>query len=316
MDAIGGYFGLELRNGVHYHKNALRLNTARNCFEYILLSRKYKKVYIPYYTCNVMLQPLLKYNISYEFYHLDFNLEPEKIFSLKTNEGFLYTNYYGLKQSCVEYLAKIYGSQLIVDNAQAFFATRVNGVDTFYSARKFLGVPDGAYLLTDALMDTCFIKDKSFSRIMHLVRRIDESAEAAYQYFRINDECLDNLEIMYMSDLTDRLLCNVDYEYIKNKRIKNWEFLDRELGSINLIHFNLSEDAVPMVYPFYSLDSSLRDKLIKSKIYVARYWPNVLDWCFNGSIEYNMCQSLIPLPVDQRYGDSEMKYIVDIIKGV
>ena len=33
--AIGGYFELELRNGAHYHKDAIRLNTARNCFEYV-----------------------------------------------------------------------------------------------------------------------------------------------------------------------------------------------------------------------------------------------------------------------------------------
>ena len=46
--AIGGYFELELRSGERYHKDALCLNTARNCFEYILLARKYKKVYIPY----------------------------------------------------------------------------------------------------------------------------------------------------------------------------------------------------------------------------------------------------------------------------
>ena len=97
MDAIGGYFELELRKGEHYHKNALRLNTARNCFEYILLARKYKKVYIPYYTCEVMLQPLHKYHIGYEFYSIDMNLEPQDLISLNDNEAFLYTNYFGLK---------------------------------------------------------------------------------------------------------------------------------------------------------------------------------------------------------------------------
>jgi hypothetical protein len=66
MRAIGGYFGLELRGGEHYHKNALRLNTARNCFEYILRAKHYKKVYIPYYTCEVMLEPLKKCNVEYE----------------------------------------------------------------------------------------------------------------------------------------------------------------------------------------------------------------------------------------------------------
>ena len=47
MEAIGGYFELELRKGGHYHKKALKLNTARNCFEYVLHVRHYCKVYLP-----------------------------------------------------------------------------------------------------------------------------------------------------------------------------------------------------------------------------------------------------------------------------
>ena len=35
-EAIGGYFELELSKGEHYHKGALRLNTARNCLESLL----------------------------------------------------------------------------------------------------------------------------------------------------------------------------------------------------------------------------------------------------------------------------------------
>ena len=99
-DAIGGYFELELRKGEHYHKNALRLNTARNCFEYVLCVRKYTKVYIPYYTCEVMLEPLKKCNVAYEFYHINHQLEPDQDFNLQPTEAFLYTNYYGLKQRC------------------------------------------------------------------------------------------------------------------------------------------------------------------------------------------------------------------------
>ena len=70
-DAIGGYFGLELRKGEHYHKDALRLNSARNCFEYVLLARQYKRVYVPYFTCEVMLEPLHKLGIEYTFYHIN-----------------------------------------------------------------------------------------------------------------------------------------------------------------------------------------------------------------------------------------------------
>lgn len=88
MEAIGGYFELELRKGEHYHQDALRLNTARNCFEYILLARKYTKVYIPYYTCEVMLQPLHKLHIAYEFYHINESLEPVEIIQLGKSEAF------------------------------------------------------------------------------------------------------------------------------------------------------------------------------------------------------------------------------------
>ena len=53
MSAIGGYFELELRKGEHYHKEALRLNTARNSFEYILRARGYKR-----YICLIILVKL------------------------------------------------------------------------------------------------------------------------------------------------------------------------------------------------------------------------------------------------------------------
>jgi len=43
MNAIGGYFELELPYGEEYHKNAIRLNTCRNAFEYILIAKSYKR---------------------------------------------------------------------------------------------------------------------------------------------------------------------------------------------------------------------------------------------------------------------------------
>ncbi len=67
MEAIGGYFSLELPLQEKYHKNAFQLNTGRNCLEYILLVRGYKKVYLPFYTCEAVMEPINKLGISYEF---------------------------------------------------------------------------------------------------------------------------------------------------------------------------------------------------------------------------------------------------------
>lgn len=294
-DAIGGYFELELRKGEHYHKDALRLNTARNCFEYILRARKYTKVYIPYYTCEVMLEPLKKCNVDYVFYHINDQLEPiEETYQLQPTEAFLYTNYYGLKQRCVERLAKQYGKHLIVDNAQAFFAKPLEGIDTFYSARKFFGVADGAYLYTDAHLDIEFEQDQSFQRMSHLLIRADIGAEAGYCDFRKNDDSLIDNPIRLMSNLTEKILCSIDYKSAKQLRRSNYMLLAEQLWLKNGIHLTMDEDAVPMVYPYLTDDTTLRQRLIANRIYVATYWPNMDK---DDSFEYKLRTNLLPLPI-------------------
>lgn len=314
MEAIGGYFELELRGGQHYHNNAVKLNTDRNAFEYVLRARKYKKVYIPYYTCEVMLEPLLKLNINYEFYHINEELEPINLPILKANEGFLYTNYFGLKQDCVIKLAKYYGSSLIVDNAQAFFDIPIANINTIYSARKFFGVPDGAYLYTDYKLDIELEQDKSYMRMQHLLQRIDEGAESAYTYFKQNDDSLNDQPIKLMSKLTEKLLLNIDYQYAKKVRSENFQKLHGILSSSNRLKLNLQEDFTPMVYPYLTNETTLRKRLIDNKIFVAKYWPNVLQWCTEYSLEYNLAENLIPIPIDQRYNKKDMNRILSILK--
>ena len=296
-EAIGGYFELELRQGEHYHTDALRLNTARNCFEYILRARKYTKVYIPYYTCEVMLEPLNKCNVAYDFYHINEQLEPVEVFHLEPSEAFLYTNYYGLKQQCVAQLATQYGKQLIVDNAQAFFADPIPGIDTFYSARKFFGVADGAYLYTDAHLDIELEQDQSYARMAHLLKRADIDAEAGYADFRKNDDALCGEPIKKMSRLTEKILCSIDYDKVHSIRRHNYQLFETKLGSSNKIHFILEEGSVPMIYPYWT-NVCIRENLINKRIYTATYWQNVLDWTNVGDIENILTQMLIPLPIN------------------
>ena len=69
--AIGGYFELELPLYPELHAEAIALNSGRFSFEYLLRCRKYKKVYIPYYTSDSVIEPVIKLGIDYEFYHID-----------------------------------------------------------------------------------------------------------------------------------------------------------------------------------------------------------------------------------------------------
>lgn len=313
MNPIGGYFSLELPCGEPYHKGALALNTGRNCLEYILRVRGYKKVYLPYYSCEVLLEPFTKLGVDYSFYHINNQLELAQPVSLDDGEALLCINYYGLKQDYVETLARQYGSRLIVDNTQAFYTKPIEGIDTFYSCRKFFGVADGAYLYCDKRLDGELEQDQSWQRMGYLLKRIDVSPEAAYGDFRDQSAKLKNNPIKTMSLLTHRIMMSIDYSQVAARRRDNYRLLDEALRDKNGISLLLSEDDVPMVYPFLTDDDGLRQRLIDNKVFVAQYWPNVLQWCDEGCNDFSLTQHLLPLPIDQRYGKEDMERIIQLI---
>ena len=314
MHAIGGYFSLELPNGSSYHgDNALKLNTGRNCLEFILLKRHYKKVYVPYYTCDAVLEPFHKHNIEYVFYHINQAFEIEDDITLDLNEGLLYINYWGINQHHVEEYAVKYGSHLIIDNTQAFFSPPISGIDTFYTCRKFFGVPDGAYLYTGFKCSEGIPVSHSYDLTLYLMKRVDISPEAAYQDFHYTEERLSNQPIKKMSSLTDRMMHSINYSECIKKRKCNFDFLHNGLASSNQLCLALSDNEVPMVYPYLSQELSLREKLISNRIFIPRYWSDVEQRCRRNDIEVYLANHILPLPIDQRYGIEDMMHILSII---
>ena len=310
MTSIGGYFSLELPYCEEYHKDALKLNTGRNCLEYILRCRQYSKVYIPYYTCDVILEPFQKLGIPFDFYHINLDLEITDNIQLKKNEALLYTNYYGLKQKYTETLAEKYGQQLIVDNTQAFYAKPIEGIDTFYTCRKFFGVPDGAYLYINTKLEEELEQDVSYERMSFLTKRIDLGAEAGYADFREQSHLLIGQPIKQMSKLTERLMQSINYQLIADQRRKNFKLLHDSLKSSNLYNIHLDEEAVPMVYPYLTARKGLREFLIQNKIFIATYWSSVLKFNQINLSEQQLVNQLLPLPIDQRYLDEDMNRII------
>lgn len=314
-DAKGGYFSLELKEMQPFHnvENSLFLNTGRNCLEYLLEVNDYKLVYIPYFTCDVILEPFKKLSIAYQFYSIDEKLEPIFNFDLlEENDAFLYTNYFGIKDNYVNKLSS-YGINLIIDNAQSFFSQPVKGVDTFYSARKFVGVSDGAYLFTNKYLHRELKQDQSFDRMEHLLKRIDTSAEEGYTAFSENDRSLAGQPIKRMSKLTEFILKSVDYEIVKSKRLSNFRFLHDILKNSNQLVFDLNDNQPPMVYPYWTKDLALKKRLQENRIYCATYWTNVKEWCNPKSLEYRLMDEVVYLPIDQRYNLDTMKEILKYV---
>lgn len=313
MKAIGGYPEIELAYGRELHAGAVRLNTARNCFGEILRTHGYSKIFMPAYMCEVMYDTIDKHGIPYETYPIDFNFNPLRLPELRDGEALLYTNYLGLKRDTVSALAATFGKSLIVDNAQAFYEKPLEGIDTVYSPRKFFGVCDGGYLYCDSYELPNLERDHSYTRITPQLKRVDLSAQEGYADFKESEESLCSQPAKLMSGLTQRILQSIDYDFVKRRRVDNYLYLHKRLGAINRISAELPQDAVPLAYPLYIEDDTLRRKLISNSIFVPTYWPNVLSGTSERSTEHALAKYLIPLPVDQRYGAEEMRIITDTI---
>ncbi|MBO7616706.1 MAG: hypothetical protein J6T22_05830 [Bacteroidales bacterium] len=317
MNAIGGYFELELpEHGRFPHEDGVLLNSGRNALEYVLQALgDVNHVFVPYYTCDVVLEPLVKLGIPYTFYSINQNLELKEWPTLQSGEYLIFNNYFGIKDEYVVKLAKRYGSQLIVDNAQAWFTDPIGGVSAIYSPRKYVGLPDGGVAYCPRSVDEqAFEQDLSYERCSHLLKRLDLGPSEGYADFRANSKQLVGQPVKRMSKLTQRMLCSVDFEAIKDKRRKNFGYLHEHLKETNLFDMpSMDSFACPMVYPYLTDDASLKQRLIENKVFVATYWPNVLDWCDSDALENSLARNMVFLPVDQRYGIDEMQRIIDLI---
>lgn len=314
---IGGFLELELnKEGTLYHDNAIAVNTGRNALEYILIVNQYSHLYIPYFTCDAVLEPIQKLGIGYSFYEIDKDFKPIFDFSkLKIDEGFIYTNYFGLCDNLVNQLI-LKCKNLIVDNAQAFFHRINTETSTFYSPRKFFGVSDGGFLYSTQKMDKKLEKDSSLKRLSHLMGRLEKRADQFYQDYQAAEASLQNEPIKLMSNTTERILNSIDYNKVKQKRQENYELLHKELKADNQLDLPALENEVPLCYPFLVPNGfDVKKRLIENKIYVPTYWPNVLEWSKPKSIAYNLTKNLVCLPIDQRYGEIEMQIIIEKIQS-
>lgn len=79
---------------------------------------------------------------------------------------------------------------------------------------------------------------------------------------------------------------SLDYKKIEKYRCLNYDILEEKIGSSNLLKIKKRSNDVPMVYPYLSNKSFLKNNLVLGKVYVATYWKNVFEWVEKTNVEY------------------------------
>lgn len=298
---IGGYFELECGDNAILH-NGLYLNSGRNALLYIIKSLNIKSIFVPNYTCPVIHDTLRNEGVNIDLYDINENFMPNMEFP--NNSYIIYTNYFGVCGKIVKKLAKKY-KNIIIDNSQSFFSLPI-GKASFYSPRKFFGLPDGGIAICPCRKPILLDRDISYLRVMHLLKRSDGYINDGYIDFKENDRILGEQPLKLMSQLTYKLMKNINYSYSKKRRLANFHILHKNLRS-KLCH-NMSNNDVPMVYPLLVKNSEIHNIFIENKIYIAKYWNGVND--IN-----NFSDRILAIPLDQRYNERDMNIILMFIKN-
>lgn len=311
---IGGFFEIEIgtEKARGYHEKAIALSTGRACINLILEHTKPSRCYVPYYSCDAAFEPFEICGIDYEFYGIDKNLNPVALPDLAENEYFFYINYFGTKQKTVAKLIDHYSSQLIIDDTHNFFHHGYPGLWSFTSARKYFGVPDGAYLYTPMEIALEYERFTKIS-IEHSVLRSLGLFQEAYKSY-VNYERTLNSEIKKISIFSERLLGEVDYESVARARRSNFQFYDETLSEYNTLSFDLSEQDTPFCYPFLPAEFIDKSPFHRNNYFIPSFWSDVIKRGSEGfDTDFFISKNLFPLPVDHRYGPDDLLPLIEFL---
>ena len=312
--SIGGFFELELpQEGTSFHNEALALHTGRACIRFILEKEKPSKVYVPFYVCDAVYEPMDKLGIPYECYPITNSLDPVELPTLESNELLLYINYFGLKNREASEFSHVYGKQLIIDDTHRFFFNGYPDSYSFTSARKYFGVPDGAYLYGAENVEAKSIPRFDRISVDHAVYRLVGRQAEAYENYKAYEASLDS-DINRISILSERLLNSVNYPEVQRKRNENFQLIHSMLGRLNTLRFEGIQIDGPYCYPYLPEQTVNKDLLHQNAFFVPCLWPDILNRdCNSFAVERDITERLLPLPIDHRYGENEMQRLADFI---
>ena len=321
MKEIGSFIELELPKGREYYKgkkHIARLNTGRAAIWHACRITRAKSIWIPYYQCESVRDFLQRKGCVVKYYHQNSHFEPIDL-DAKQDEAVLLVNYFGImSNSRMKQLASSFPN-VIIDNCQAFFSKPIEDVLNVYSARKFVGVADGSYVIGEnahAYIEEypiCYSSDTA----SFLLKRIEYGCEGkGYESRKVNEARVDAEDIMRMSKLTHVMLDAADYKNNRKKRKENFMTACSLFSNINMIDPTrfYDNDTIPMVYPLVVENDNLLDILLTAKHFQGHWWKYIRNELPEDTFEHWMSRFVIPITIDQRYDATDLEYVHTVIE--
>lgn len=318
--------------------NAIYFDSGRSALKH-LVSRigKKSKVLLPEFICESVSNCFDEDLIDFYRINSDFTVDIDDL-EKRAAEGadvIFLMHYFGTVQPAeiierIDNTAKRNGCIIIEDVTHSIFSKkRTIGDYQICSLRKWMPIPSGGVLYScnndtsEVFENIEYKKDTNNDRAYGMILKdlfLNDGFDCNTYYRKIFSECEkrldDSKEITLMSDFTRFALSCFDIDVLRNTRVENYRYLEKALEKIGILpEINLDDGNCPLVLPIRAVNrDSLRSYLIENKVYCAVHWP------FDGLLEAkrpfakNCADSLISLPIDQRYSKDEIGYMISKIR--
>ena len=302
-----------------------------------------RKVLLPAYTCDTIITPFKEQGWDCYYYPVDHKLkiDIDAVLALCSKLDFdlmVVHPYYGmdLSQKEITLLREVHskGCKLVVDLTQCIFSKQRLDFADYYvgSYRKWFSIPDGAFLeaktsssifveelhenegFVSFQMDAMYLRGLYFSsdneEVKSISRRLNKMA---------NDMVDANVQPHKMAMVSHQLLQKEDVEKNQQRRLNNFRFLFEQLKGIDscqLLCDDMSRISTAPLYfaIFVSGRSELQAELAAQHIYAPVIWPVVYEEVLVNDVVKDIYDTILAIPIDQRYDLNDMMKIVDIIK--
>lgn len=345
---IGSEYSLDVaclspKEGNLFHRlngfQTIYYNSGRSAIRGVLKQMKGKRALLPAYICQSVIQAFEQEHYTIDFYNIKTDLSIEiddaKRKCTPNTDVFFVMHYYGTLQdqndlTTIQNLCSMLSITIIEDTTHSIL-TKVQTIGDYCvaSLRKWFALPDGgvAYSLSQKMGTVSCNNEMSFinARVAGMFLKglylngLADNNEIYRKLFAEAEKILDEeSKISAISDFSKALINFFDVRNTAQKRKKNADYLHRNINNsaAKPVFQELNINICPFFYPLYvEHREKFRSYLNQNKIYCPVHWPIEDKRLFKYDTVRYISEHIISIPIDQRYGESDMEYLCSIING-
>lgn len=338
---IGGQIGYDnlIKKKLNLLKNNKIYPNGRSALYFILkeIKNKINKIYVPFYLCESILQPIKELNLKYEFYNIQKNFNYK--LPNRSNSATIFLNYFGRENKGTKKLKNNLKKNIfyIQDCTHSVFQKSQNltsfnkkNIFRFASIKKYTPFPLGAISNIDKinLRKNTYREKIIFKNIFETLKKrnkyfskVDGKINYNFERKLLNQqnnfklyECKKIFKSKIPLNIKKKIL-HYDLNTILNKRDKNFSIFKKKLNKrIKIISKNKN-------YPLnFTILTSKTEKIKiinyanKYRIFPSTLWPLPAQLKkMNYDFPKNLNSRILSFPIDHRYKKKDIEFMVSII---